>query len=513
MSASFAPKGYVAASSVPASAIPANSIVDRHDPRFETLKRGQNLRFPATDAEAAGQIIICSSAEETASALERAVSAGLRPTIRSGGHCYEDFVANNPNGVILDLSTLNSVDADPAGGFHIAPGAVLGEAYRTLYKRYGVTLPAGTCYMVGAGGHISGGGYGLLSRLHGLTTDWLTGIDILTVDSNGKVTNRHIDAHHDPDLFRACRGAGGGNFGVITNFHFAKLPAAPSEVAHAGISFSWASMTEAKFTQLLIAFGDYWATRGLEPDTWGLFAFLSLNPGEGFNIHTQFINPDGTANDLSVLHEFFDRFAKFEPDPPETSAHGAPGKLPRINLRPWLNATLAEGGSGGGYRAKYKSAYMKQTFTPAECAAIYKYLNSPGIDAHGSFLSIDSYGGAINRPERILDTATAQRSSIMKLQWQCYWRGQDEDAGRIKFMDEFFTAVYTGPHVGAEYQGTPLGPQHEGCYMNYADVDMLRYPFWPQLFYGTGSLYPFLKQVKQRYDPNNIFHSSMSVRA
>jgi len=49
--------------------------------------------------------------------------------------------------------------------------------------------------------------------------------------------------------------------------------------------------------------------------------------------------------------------------------------------------------------------------------------------------------------------------------------------------------------------------------MNYADADMLRYGFWPQLFFGAGDLYPFLQKVKQRYDPNNIFHSSMSVRA
>lgn len=519
MSSSFVPQGSIVTSPAPASeglgasAPPAASVIDRSDPRFEALKRGHNLRFPDTDAEAAGQIIVCSSAEEAASALQRVVAAGLRPTIRSGGHCYEDFVVNNPNGAILDLSTLNVVDTDPSGVFRIAPGVVLGEAYQVLYKRYGVTLPAGTCYMVGAGGHISGGGYGLLSRLHGLTSDWLTAIDILTVDANGKVINRRVDSKHDPELFRACRGAGGGNFGIITGFRFEKLPTAPSESAEAGISFSWASMTEAKFTRLLVAFGDYWATRGLDPDTWGLFAYLSLAAGRSFSIGAQFVNPDGTAKDLTVLHEFFDHFAKFDPEPIKNEAKESGALTYRVAHRPWLNATLAGGGSGGGSRAKYKSAYMKKTFTPAECSAIYKYLNSPHLDAHGLFLSIDSYGGAINRPERVLDTASAQRSSIMKLQWQCYWRNEQEDASRLKFMDDFFTAVYTGSHVGAEYQGTPMGERFEGCYMNYADVDMLRYPFWPQLFYGTGSLYPFLQQVKKRYDPNNIFHSSMSVRA
>jgi len=486
-------------------------VIERGDSRFETLKRGHNLRFPASGAEAAGRIVICSNEEETSAALQRIVTAGLRPTVRSGGHCYEDFVANNPGGAILDLSTFNLVDRHN-GAFRIAPGALLGDVYQTLFKRYAVTLPAGTCYMVGAGGHISGGGYGLLSRMHGLTSDWLTGVDILTVDAYGRVIPRHVDAQHDPDLFRACRGAGGGNFGVITRFHFDHLPPAPREVAEASLWFSWSSMTEERLSKLLTTYGEYWSTRGLDPDTWGLFSILFLVPdnhtGARFGIHTQFVQRDGTASDLSIQQEFLDRFSSFNP---ETSSAAA--KAYQIERRPWLNATLAGGGSGGGSRAKYKSAYMKQNFTTDECKAIYRYLANPGDQTQGTYLSIDSYGGAINRPERAHDTAIAQRSSIMKLQWQCYWRTEEEDAARLKFTDDFFTAVYTGPHVPPQYQGTPLGERFEGCYMNYADSDMLRYSHWPQLFYGTGPLYPFLQSVKRRYDPNNIFHSSMSIRA
>ena len=48
--------------------------------------------------------------------------------------------------------------------------------------------------------------------------------------------------------------------------------------------------------------------------------------------------------------------------------------------------------------------------------------------------------------------------------------------------------------------------------MNYPDCDMLRYAFWPQLYFGRGDLYGFLRGVKAKYDPNNIFHNAMSVR-
>src|ERR1700704_899620 len=66
----------------------------RQDPRYDTLKKGHNLRWPASEADAVGRIEVCESAEDAAEALQRIVNAGLRPTVRSGGHCYEDFFAN-----------------------------------------------------------------------------------------------------------------------------------------------------------------------------------------------------------------------------------------------------------------------------------------------------------------------------------------------------------------------------------------------------------------------------------
>jgi FAD/FMN-containing dehydrogenase len=487
--------------------------IDRKDPRFDTLKKGNNLRFPVNEAEAASRIVICTNTAETVEALQRIVSSGLRPTVRSGGHCYEDFVSNNPNGAIIDLSLYNTVDAAPSGGpLRIASGARLGDVYQTLYKRFGVTLPAGTCYMVGAGGHISGGGYGLISRLHGLTVDWVTGIDILTIDSNGKVVERRVDKLHDPNLFRACRGAGGGNFGIITNFYFDRLPTAPREVTEASLLFPWTSLTEEKFTKLLTLYSDYWQGRGQDSDTWRLSVVMvvgsSSHPNSHIGMHAQLCNTEDSVADLSVLNEFFHRFSEL--DPTGTTSSDNPYQISR---RPWLDATLAGSDSGGAVRAKYKSTYMKKPFTKAECHTMYKYLTSPDIDSHGFVLAIDGYGGAMNSQERAHDTAIAQRSSIMKLQWQCYWQDKEQDASRLKFMDDFYTAVYTGPHVSPKHQGTPFGERYEGCYMNYADADMIRYSYWPQLFYGTADLYPLLQKVKKLYDPNNIFHSSMSVRA
>ena len=502
----------------------------RQDPRFDTLKKGHNLRWPEKEADAAGRIEICETVEEAAAALQRIVSAGLRPTVRSGGHCYEDFVVNNPDGAILDLSMLNQTNPPGQGApYRIGPGTQLWQAYVDLYKRYGVTLPGGTCGSVGAGGHISGGGYGMLSRLHGLTVDWLSRVEILTVDAKGKVVPRRVDRTHDPDLFRACRGAGGGNFGVITNFVFDELPRAPQEVMLAHISWAWAEMTPERFIKILTTFGGYWETRGKDQDTWGMFAVLvvSHKAGGRFGMSVQFCNPDGTCKDLSILTEYLDRFQDCKPafgSPDFPAAVGSPspnaGQSVCIGAHTmarydWLLAVESDIGGGGSSRAKYKSAYMKRGFTVAEAQCMYKHMTRTisGADLRSSMVEIDSYGGAINRKNLVEETAAAQRSSVIKLQYQTYWREEGDDDAHLTWIRDFYSEMYSSSDVDARYSATPYpGDRYDGCYINYPDKDMLAHPFWPQLYYSDRGLYPFLQEVKRRYDPNNVFHHAMSVR-
>src|SRR6201991_240262 len=83
--------------------------VTRSDPRYALLHRSRNFRWDGNAADAVAEIELCETAEQAAEALQRAVNAGMRPTVRSGGHCYEDFVVNNPGGAILDLSLLSGV--------------------------------------------------------------------------------------------------------------------------------------------------------------------------------------------------------------------------------------------------------------------------------------------------------------------------------------------------------------------------------------------------------------------
>ena len=509
--------------------------VDRKDPRYSTLVKGKNSRFPASEHDAASRIELCDGAADVAEALQRAVNEGLRPTVRSGGHCFEDFVYSNPGGVVLDLSMFTDTTPVPgAPKYRIAAGAQLGSIYSDFYKRYFVTLPGGTCESVGAGGHISGGGYGLLSRLHGVTSDWVTALDILTVNAAGKVVSLRVDRKHDPELFRACRGAGGGNFGIITNYFFEELPPAPQEVVTANVTFSWADMTEQRFEAILTTYGNYWATRGKDRDTWGMFTLFPIRHRMAgmFGISVQFCNPDGTCADLKPIQEFLDLFQPCKPvqTTPATVAvtggdtalhHGPPEACwgqQMMSRHLWLDANVkgGGGGSGGEGKSKHKSCYMKQNFTSAEVACIYTHMTRmvPGVDLSRSTLQVDSYGGATNRKELIEETSIAQRGSVMKLQFMTGWTSHQDDASHAEWIKEFFTELYSGPDAHSQYKGTPYWNDHyEGCYLNYPDKDMLAYSFWPELFYGEQGVVPMLRNVKRRYDPNNIFHHAMSISA
>ena len=162
--------GLTFAQGTPGASPAPEVVVSPADPRYDALRTGFNLRWVGSPSS----IALCSDAGQVQQAVQQALDNGLRITVRSGNHCYEDFAVGNDGGVIVDMSPMSAVGKDAASGWYfIEPGAQLLDVYTTLDQQYGVTLPGGSCASVGAGGHITGGGYGVMSRLYGLTADYL----------------------------------------------------------------------------------------------------------------------------------------------------------------------------------------------------------------------------------------------------------------------------------------------------------------------------------------------------
>jgi FAD/FMN-containing dehydrogenase len=120
--------------------------------------------------------------------------------------------------VVIDVGPLDDVSVSD-GLATIGAGARLGRVYDAL-REHGVTIPAGCGPEVGIAGLTLGGGLGIMGRRHGLTSDSLVAA---TVAVGGRLVE--CDEQHEPELFWALRGAGGGRFGIVTAFTFRTVPA------------------------------------------------------------------------------------------------------------------------------------------------------------------------------------------------------------------------------------------------------------------------------------------------
>jgi len=476
--------------------------VERDDPRYRTLVRGFNRRWAGTPRH----VELCGDPEHVRAAVQRAVDDGLRITVQSGGHCYEDFAVGNDDGVIVNLSAMNGVFRDERTGWYcIEGGATLWDAYTRLYRLYGVTIPAGSCYAVGAGGHIVGAGYGLLSRLHGLTVDVLHGVEVVVVDRAGRAAIRTVTRDDsDPDdalLMWGHLGGGGGNFGIVTKYLFCDPPRAPGEAHLLNLAWNWSDLDIESFAGLVGNYGEFLAANSEPASPFaGLFALLHLSQQSATQIG---LTVQYVGDDPSLLDEFANAMGAglpaSTPQRVPLGYHGVPKPSTTPQSMPWLYATQRLNGMPLNQRGKYKSAYMKQPFPERQVEAMWHALTAPDYPNALALLQVDSYGCRVNAVEPG-ETASPQRSSIMKLQYQTYWIDPSQDDRNLAWIAEFYEAMY-GP------AGPVPDAVMDGCYVNYPDVDLVD---WQRLYYLEG--YEKLMRVKARWDPGNVFHHRQSVQ-
>lgn len=160
-------------------------------------------------------IFYCICKEDIASAVKFCVMNNYKFRVRCGGHNYEGF-STGDNVIIIDVSRLKKIDINyEKNTVRIEAGVKNEELYEFVGTK-GYPFPGGTCPTVGVVGYTLGGGWGLSSRLFGLGADNLVQAEL--VDYQGKFISANRDCNSD--LFWALRGAGGGNFGIVTSLTF-----------------------------------------------------------------------------------------------------------------------------------------------------------------------------------------------------------------------------------------------------------------------------------------------------
>ena len=174
-----------------------------------------NLRFASI---VPAGIARCASPDDVAICLLWAQRNDMPIAIRSGGHSYAGF--STTDGLLIDVSPMNEVgEIDGEGLLRLGGGARNANVFAAL-QAGNHAITHGRCKGVGVAGLTLGGGIGFSQRLHGLTCDQLVETEIVIASGERLVCN----AIENADLFWACRGGGGGNFGVNVSLTLRTFP-------------------------------------------------------------------------------------------------------------------------------------------------------------------------------------------------------------------------------------------------------------------------------------------------
>ena len=238
-------------------AVTRGPLVTRQHAGLPVAAQVWNQRF---DGRSPYGVLYVANERDVQQAVRWAAHNHIPITARAGGHSYQGY-STIDSGLIVDLTNLATVI--PRSGSvpyaHIGGGTALGNAYQALAP-YGLTIPGGTCPTVGVGGLAQGGGIGWVARRWGPLSDNVQGFRIVTADGRLRTAN----AHTERDLYWACRGGGGGNFGIITSYDIRTHPTAPA--THFVLRFPWSSAADA-----ILAWQDWAYQTGPE-----LFTLCSL---------------------------------------------------------------------------------------------------------------------------------------------------------------------------------------------------------------------------------------------
>lgn len=457
-------------------------LVRPGDASYATARQLYNTRFdhlkPAAVAYVSGE-------DDIRECLAFARTHGTPVSIRGGGHSYAGWSSGNGR-LVIDISKLDSLTHASSDGT-VGAGARLSDVYRTL-AAHGRTVPAGSCPTVGVAGLTLGGGHGVAARAYGLTCDSLTSATLITA-AGKRLT---VDAQENKDLFWALRGAGNGNFGVVTELRFRTHPA-PETVA-AFVSWPWSK------AEALLGAWQKWGPD--QPDE--IWSSLHLSAGPGGASPTLSLSAFSLGSEAD-LKNALDRLADGPGGPgPATSFStrrrgyeeamlvyaGCSGFTEEQCSLP--GTTPGRSGQGALRRETYAAAsdFYDRSLSPAGLRALVsaaeRFTKIPVSEGGGAgSIALTALGGAINRVDPLATSFVHRRSRVLAQYIGAWQPGTSGTAQRAWLKDTH--ASLRRYASGAAYQ-------------NYIDPTLTD---WRTAYYGPAA--DRLTQLKKQYDPERLF--------
>ncbi|XP_073129310.1 tetrahydroberberine oxidase-like [Henckelia pumila] len=441
---------------------------------------------------------------EIQAAVQCSKKYGFQLRVRSGGHDFEglSYISEIPF-FIVDMRNMRSISIDDEEKTAlIQVGATLGELYYTIAaKDRTLAFTIGVCPTVGVGGHLSGGGYDMMSRRHGIVVDHI--IDAKLINADGEILDRKSMGE---DLFWAIRGGGGTSFGIVVSFKV-NLIVVPQTVT----VFNVSRTLEQNATQLVLKWKQI-AENIDENILLRLFLRSIRSPVDGERtIQASFTSLylGGVEDLLPIMQENFSELGLVKQDCTEMS---------------WIESTLYFAGfqnqslyvlldrsqlGGGEIYFKGKSDFVQLSIPENGLNGIWEFLNKEDIKQ--TELQLSPYGGRLNDVSES-ETPFPHRSGIIFMIHYlviCFEDGNSALDKHVGWIQRLYR--YMAPYVSKH-------PRH--AYFNYRDLDIGKNNIQGNTSYAQASAwgskyfknnFKRLVQVKTQVDPSNFFRNEQSV--
>jgi FAD/FMN-containing dehydrogenase len=404
----------------------------------------------------------CRGTADVVDALAFAREHGLEVAVRGGGHNVAGRSAVD-DGLMVDLSPMRGIHVDPKHRTATAQGGVTWGDLNKEAHLHKLATTGGLISTTGIGGLTLGGGIGYLMGKYGLAVDNLISAEVVLADGRVVVA----DEDNEPDLFWAIRG-GGGNFGIVTSFEYrlhpmdmvtAGLVAHPFERAREVLSF-YRDLT-ADLPDEVVAFGGM--------------------------VHA----PDGSGSKLAAI-------VLMDCRPPGTDdavvtavkEFGTP-IIDAVEPMPYPAANqMMDGGYPKGALNYWKSNFLRAVTDDVLDLMVDRFAEAQSpMDA----LLLEHFHGALTR---VPTTATAypHRGTAYNLAITSQWMDPALTDACIAWARETFDAMR--PHFAEARYSNYLGDDEGG--------DPAAAAYGPNL--------SRLRELKKRYDPENVFHLNQNIR-
>ncbi|MGC4879099.1 FAD-binding oxidoreductase [Micromonospora sp. DT43] len=439
-------------------------IVRPQDPGYANASLGWDelfVRYPLV-------IVFAQNTQDVVNALTWARQNDVALRVRSGRHSLEGW-SNVDNGIVIDVSELKSTHIDYASRTaRVGAGLNQLEAVTALGE-HDLAVTTGTEGSVGLSGATLGGGLGFLTRYLGMACDSLIGAEIVVAWGSNGAKAIEVDLHNHEDLLWALRGAGNGNFGIVTSLTYRVAPL--RSVAY--VQATWDSLAD------------------LEEifDTWQRIApFTDYRLGTQVEIHKSAILL------FAVLA-----------DGPEAEA--------RKLLEPILSignpeVTVQTGGWGEIYNGfqiptedepanwKFFSQFSNQPFPKKAIGVVRAFMEDAPTDDSNFFLQAFGRGKQAHEPRG--GSAFPHRDALFYSEPGVGWgtRGEPDSGEALTPVAQAWIAEFS----------QALRPYVDGAYVNVPNIGMAE---WESAYWGSN--FYRLRKIKAKYDPHNVFQYEQSI--